>query len=67
MMEQREIQRQDRPATTAVGVEVSDREHQDEVLRALGTLLETARNAVSDRLSADSRRYLRAATQHGGE
>jgi hypothetical protein len=62
-MEQRERPIPEKQASTVPAVDGAN----DDVLRAMATLLQTAREAVNQRLSDDSRRYLRAARQHGGQ
>lgn len=63
-MEERERPRQ-RQVTPTEGA--PEGEGNDAILEQMGRLLETASAVVAGRLSRDSRSYLRAAAQHGGQ
>lgn len=63
-MEERE---RPRPLQAAASSVVTEGGGNEDVVRQMGALLETARVAISSRLSSDSRRYVRSAAQHGGQ
>ena len=56
-----------RPLQVAAPGLVTEGNGNDDVLRQMGTLLETAHDAIASRLSTNSRRYVRSAAQHGGQ